>query len=237
MAKVPLVLLPGTLCNERLWHHQIEHLSGVANISIGNLTTSSTIQGMANDVLKNAPERFALAGLSLGGIVSLEILRQAPERVLKLALLDTTAHPPRQEQIPAWNHLLEIAAKDGVSKVTKDYLLPNLIHDQNPKKEMLTATIMNMAEEVGIGAYTNQLMAVMTKPNAFDILPSIQCETLLMVGRQDSLCTVAMHREMNEQIPHARFIIIEKCGHLCSLEQPEVVTKELRDWLQTGGEK
>ncbi|QCJ44734.1 alpha/beta hydrolase [Bacillus sp. S3] len=231
MSKTPLILLPGTLCNQRLWRHQIEHLSDLADITVGDLTTFPSVEAMASSILEHAPERFALAGLSLGGIVSLEIMRQAPERVIKLALLDTTAHPPKPEQIPAWNQLLRTAKEVGVSQVTEDYLLPNLIYQHHPEKELLTQTILTMAEEVGLMGYINQLKAVMTKPDGFEVLPAITCHTLLLVGREDLLCTVKMHQEMKERIPNAQLVILENCGHLSSLENPEAVTRAMRIWL------
>ncbi|WP_203364017.1 alpha/beta hydrolase [Bacillus sp. REN10] len=233
MMKMPLLLLPGTLCTEQLWAHQIENLSDIAEVKVGDLTTEPTIQGMAKYVLDHAPERFFLAGLSLGGIVAIEIMRQAPERVLKLALLDTTANPPRPEQLDTWTQFIDMSNNGKFLEVTKERLLPHLIYQQHPMKERLSATIIEMAECIGKDAYINQVKAVMTKPNGFDVLPNIQCSTLLLVGREDALCTVRMHEEMKREIPHADLVIIEDCGHLSSIEQPETVTKVFRKWLTT----
>ncbi|RXT05386.1 alpha/beta hydrolase [Ammoniphilus sp. CFH 90114] len=231
MAKTPLLLLPGTLCNEQLWAHQIDHLSDLAEITVGDVTTQPTIKGMARHMLEQAPDRFALAGLSLGGIVAIEIMRQAPERVLKLALLDTTAQPPRAEQMDIWGPLIKRVSCGEFSTVVREKFLPNLLYEAHPLIETLSSNIIDMAEKVGKEAYINQLKAVMTKPNGFDVLPNIRCQTLLIVGREDRLCPVDIHMEMKEKISYANLVEIEQCGHMSTLEQPEAVSAAMRNWL------
>ncbi len=231
MTKIPLVLLPGTLCDAQLWTHQITHLSDIADIQVGNMTGASTIVEIAKMVLDNSPHRFALAGLSLGGIVAIEILRQAPERVIKLSLIGTTANPPYPEQLEAWNELIHMTKNGEFSRVVYEKFLPNLLYEFHPMKENLVSTILSMAENVGETAYINQLKAVANKSNGFEVLPNILCETLLIVGEEDSLCTVEMHKGMQKEIPYTNLVVLEKCGHLSPIEQPTLVTAAMRKWL------
>lgn len=228
---MPLILLPGTLCDASLWTHQVTHLSAIADVQVVDITKETTIEGLAQAVLAHAPEKFALAGLSLGGIVAMEIVRQAPERVLKLALLDTTANPPLPAQQVAWGQMIEKIENGGFRSVVAEKFVPNLLYKDHPKKKELLRTIDEMVECVGEDAYLNQLKAVSVKPNGFDILPTIVCDTLLLVGREDVLCTVEAHKDMHKEMPHAELVILEQCGHLSTIEQPERVTEELRKWL------
>jgi len=231
MTKIPLILLPGTLCDASLWAHQAMGLSDIAEVHIGDITQASTIEEMAKLVLENAPGQFALAGLSLGGIVAMEIVRQAPERVLKLALLDTTANPPSSVQQLGWNQMINRVENGEFKTVVEESFLPNLLYKEHPKKEELLSKIVAMVENIGEKAYLNQLKAVTYKPNGFEVLPTITCSTLLLVGQEDILCTVQMHNDMHKQIPHAELVIIEQSGHLSTIEQPGQVTDAMRRWL------
>lgn len=232
MNKQPLILLPGTLCNHRLWSHQEKNLSDIADVNVADLTKENSIKGLANSVLQSAPNRFALAGLSLGGIVSLEIMRQAPERVTNLALLDSNPLPPTEEQIETWKYFIQLANDGHFFQVTKKYLLPTLIRQESQENENMVSTIIKMAEEVGKESMIRQMTALINRPDSRKALPKINCPTLVMLGRQDQTCTLDMHKMLNENIADADLTIIEECGHLSSIEQPQAVTAVLRYWLQ-----
>lgn len=229
--KTPLILLPGTLCDQTLWHHQLDHLADIAEMSVGDLTQHDSVAKMARSVLRSAPERFALAGLSLGGIVAFEIMRQAPERVTKLALLDTNPRPIRPTQIPIWQSYVRLATNGQFGDITARHLLPGLIHPDRQQDKSLTTAIEQMADNIGPEAFVRQARAVTTRPDSRPGLPHIACPTLVVVGRQDALCSLDLHEEIAGAIPKATLVIVEQCGHLSSLERPQAVTALLRYWL------
>jgi len=231
-SRIPLILLPGTLCDERLWQYQLESLQDIAKVTVGNITQHNTIKALAEDVLAKAPREFALAGLSLGGIVALEIMRIAPERVLKLALLDTNPYPPRLEQRSMWERFFEMIDNNQFMDITREHLLPVLIHPDKQNNEEVVSVILDMAEKVGEDAYINQLKAVMNREDQRTILPSITCSTTIIVGREDRVCPVHMSEYMAASVTNATLEIIENAGHLITLEQPENVTRHLRRWLK-----
>jgi pimeloyl-ACP methyl ester carboxylesterase len=235
MSKEHLILLPGTLCNENLWRYQMDDLADVADIQVGDLTKDDTIQGMAKSILYEAPAAFSLAGLSMGGIVAMEIIRQAPERVKKLALLDTNPNPPLLEQIKGWENFIDMATHGKFMDVTEKYLLPVLIHPDRQKDLDLIETIRKMAEDVGPKAMINQMKALMTRPDGRENLSAIECPTLVLLGRQDMLCSMEMHEYLFSNIPNASLSVIEECGHLSTLERREEVTSRLRDWILQQG--
>lgn len=228
--KVDLLLLPGLLCDPRLWAPQVESLGDVAECHIPDLTRDDSIPAMAARVLSEAPERFALAGLSMGGFVSLEIVRQAPERVSRLALLDTRANPDTPEEAQRRRDLLALVEQGRFRGVT-ERLLPRLIHTDRLEEEALTRTIFAMAEAVGKEGYQRQQKAIMTRPDLRPVLPTVRVPSVVVVGRQDILSPPAYAMEMAAGIPNARLETIEDCGHLCTLERPEATNAILRRWL------
>lgn len=234
MAATPLVLLPGMLCDDTLFEHQSEHLSGVAEVTVGDLTRDNSISGMARTVLDRAPERFALAGLSMGGIVAFEVLRQAPERVRRLALLDTTARPPSGQQLEAWEKFANMVDEGRFMEVVEEYLLPAYFHPDRQDADQ-EEKARRMAENVGEEAFLRQLSAQAGRPDSRESLRDIRCPTLVALGRQDQLCPMEVHEEIAEAVPGAGFKVIEDCGHLSTLERPEATTEMLWRWLE--GEK
>ncbi|MGM7724277.1 alpha/beta fold hydrolase [Metabacillus sp. Hm71] len=231
MSKTPLLLVPGTLCDERLWKHQIESLSDLAEVKVCDVTRQDSITGLAKSILEEAPDKFALAGLSLGGIISLEIMRLAPERVKKLALLDTNPTPPKSEQISGWEKFIDMANNGQFLTITIDHLIPVLIHPDRRKDDSLVETILDMAKKIGKDAYINQLKAVMGRLDQRPILATIKCPTMVIVGKEDRVCPIQMSEFIAENIATSCLEIIDKCGHLSTLEQPEIVSILLRKWL------
>lgn len=231
MPRTPLVLLPGTLLDAELFGHQIAHLSDTAEITVGDLATDDSIAGMAQTVLASAPQRFALAGLSLGGIVAFEIMRQAPERVTRLALLNTNPLPPRPEQLATWAELGGLARAGRLDQVV-DRLLPGLLRPGWRTDERAERAVHAMAGRSGPTTYVRQLHALAGRVDSRPVLPEITCPTLVLVGRQDALTPIDLHEALAAAIPGAALVIVEQCGHLSPLEQPQAVTAALRYWMQ-----
>ncbi len=234
MTKRPLVLVPGLLCDRALWEAQIQDLSDVADIMVADVTGgrsgADSIAGFAEDVLAAAPPRFALAGLSMGGYVSFEIMRRAPERVLKLALIDTHAIPDLPEVTEARRALIDMA-QHGQFKGATRRLLKEFLHPDRLTDTALCGAVMAMTERVGREAFFRQQRAVMGRPDSRPDLIDFACPTLVLCGRQDGLTTLARHREMADLIPGAKLAVIENCGHLAPMERPEATTALMRLWL------
>ncbi len=225
-----LVLLPGLLCDAALWAHQAMWLADLADIVIGDLTGHDTVAALADSVLRAAPERFALAGLSMGGYVAFEILRQAPDRVSRLALLDTSARPDTVEQSRRRRGLIALARRGKFKGVTPR-LLPLLIHPDRMTDAALTGTVITMAERVGLEAFLHQETAILHRRDSRPTLAEITCPTLVLCGRQDALTPLALSAEIAAGLPRARLAVVEDCGHLSSMERPQAITVLLRDWL------
>ena len=227
-----LVLLPGLLCDAALWAPQIDALADVSVPWVADLTRDDTIAGMAARVLAEAPsERFVLAGLSMGGYVAMEIMRQAPQRVTRLALIDTRARPDVPDETQRRHEFIRLAQTErGFAPITSR-MLPLLVHPARVKDDALVGVIREMSEHVGAEAYVRQQRAVMSRPDFRPGLPKIECPTLILCGRDDALTTLEMHNEMARLIPRARLVIVEQCGHLATLERPTEVNTALRDWL------
>jgi len=228
--KTSLVLLPGLLCDRELWHRQIESLGDVASPWVADLTLDDSMAAMARRVLAAAPPDFALAGLSMGGYCALEIMRQAPARVTRLALLDTGARADSPAQTARRRGLIELAEKGDFKGVTPR-LLPLFLHPDHLKDADLAGRVTAMAHRVGKDAFLRQQKAIMGRIDSRPYLPRVACPTLLLCGRQDQLTPPALHEEMAAQIPGALLEVIEDCGHLSTMERPDAVDAALRIWL------
>ena len=228
--KTSLVLLPGLLCDRELWRRQIESLGDVASPWVADLTLDDSMAAMARRVLAAAPPVFALAGLSMGGYCALEIMRQAPARVTRLALLDTGARADSPEQTARRRGLIELAEKGDFKGVTPR-LLPLFLHPDRLKDAELTGRVTAMAHRVGKDAFLRQQKAIMGRIDSRPYLARIACPTLLLCGRQDQLTPPALLEEMAAPIPGALLEVIEDCGHLSTMERPDAVDAALRIWL------
>ncbi|MGH6660827.1 MAG: alpha/beta fold hydrolase [Rhodospirillales bacterium] len=231
--KTPLILLPGLLCDAALWGHQTETLADVADATVADLTRDDTIAAMAARVLKAAPGKFALAGLSMGGYVAQEIMRQAPARVTRLALIDTSSRADDEAQRSRRYALLS-QLEHGDFKGVTTRLLPLLIHRDRLADEALVGVVRASAAHVGRDAYRRQQHAILGRPDGRADLRKIACPTLVMCGRQDALTPLPLHEEMAAEIPRASLVVVEDCGHLAPLERPRTVTAVLRYWLDRG---
>jgi len=225
-----LVLLPGLLCDSALWKHQIADLQPFCDVSVTDLTQDETIAAMAERVLDEAPSTFALAGLSMGGYVAQEIMRQAPERVERLALVDTSARPDTEEQTTNRRRLIELA-EIGTFKGVTPRLLPSLIHGSRMQDPTVANVVMEMAERVGQAAFVRQQNAIMRRKDSRPDLDAIRVPTLVLAGRDDVLTPPSHQEEMMQRLPAATLVFAEICGHLAPLERPEVTNAAFRTWL------
>jgi pimeloyl-ACP methyl ester carboxylesterase len=229
MERAPLVLLPGLLCDARLWQDQVDDLADVTTPIVADLTRDDSIAAMAQRVLADAPHRFALAALSMGGYVAFEIMRQAPERVLRLALLDTTAAPDTPAKVRERRIGLASLAAGKFAGVT-NRLLPRLIHERHVAGPVGQA-VKEMALRVGGEAYQRQQTAILGRPDSRPVLASIAVPTLVGVGAEDAITPPEDAREIHAGIPGSRFHVFAGCGHLPPLESPAETSDLLRDWL------
>lgn len=228
--KIPLVLLPGLLCDRALWRAQTEGLADVAEPWVADLTRDDSMVAMARRVLDAAPPRFALAGLSMGGYVAQQVVREAPERVTRLALLDTSARTDTPEQRQRRLDLIALAER-GEFKGVSDRLLPVFVHPDRLGDAALTGAIKEMTQRVGKDAFLRQQKAIMGRIDSRPSLPRIACPTLVLVGREDVLTPPERHEEIAGLIPGARLETIEHCGHMSTMERPDAVNAALRRWL------
>jgi pimeloyl-ACP methyl ester carboxylesterase len=229
-SRTPLVLLPGLLLDEALWGPQRATLTDVADMMVGDLTKDDSMAGMARAVLAAAPPSFALAGLSMGGYVAFEIMRQAPERVMRLALLDTSARPDTPEQTANRRNLMQMCEKGEFKGVTRR-LLPQWIHPSRVDDASVADVVLNMTARVGRDSFLRQQTAIIGRPDSRPGLSRIHCPTLVLCGHEDRATPVEVHREMAADIPNARLVIVPECGHLSPLERPEAVNQAFRTWL------
>lgn len=229
-SRTNLLLLPGLLCDPRLWAAQEEGLSDIADVTVADMTRDDSIAGMVRRALAAAPERFALAGLSMGGYAALEVMRQAPGRVERLALLDTGARADTPEQTTRRKDLISLANR-GEFKAVSPRLLPLFIHEDRLSDAALVAEIAAMADAVGKEAFLRQQQAIMGRPDSRPGLGAIECPTVVICGREDRLTPLELSEEIVSLIPHATLEIVENCGHLSTMECPAEVNAILRAWL------
>lgn len=227
--RLPLLLLPGLLCDQRLWRDQARDLGDVAETSVPDLTLDDSLSAMARRVLDAAPERFALAALSMGGYVAFEILRQQPERVTRLALVDTSAaldSPQRVTQRLAGIRSLKHGRFFGVTT----RMLPQLVHAKHVHGP-IGAEVQAMAKRVGGDAFLRQQNAILHRPDSRPLLASINVPTLVAVGDSDILTPPSDAEDMHRQIAGSTYYVFAACGHLPPMEAPDETTQLLRRWL------
>ena len=226
----PLVLLPGMMCDARLFLPQIAALSGPRAVMTAPLNDADTTAALAREVLAQAPPRFALAGLSMGGIVAMEIVAQAPDRVERLALLDTNPLAERDEVKARRAPQMEAVRAGRLHDVMRDEMKPNYLVD-GPRKAEILDLCMAMALGLGPEVFLRQSVALRDRPDRQEVLAAYAGPALVLCGRHDALCPVERHVLMHRLMPQSRLEIVEDAGHLPTLEQPEVTTRALARWL------
>jgi pimeloyl-ACP methyl ester carboxylesterase len=227
---VPLLLLPGLTNDERVWRGVMVALGNAADAAVGDLRTRDTMSALAADVLSRAPSRFAVAGLSMGGYCAFEILRQAPERVLGLALVDTSARPDTPESKANREKQIERARTDYRSIVAE--LVPKWIHPSRLHDADVGQVARDMALEAGPEVFARQQRAIISRADSRPLLSGIRWPTIVVCGRDDALMPMEIHAELASGISGATLEVIEACGHLSPLERPVAVSDVLRGWLR-----
>ncbi|MEM9570423.1 MAG: alpha/beta hydrolase [Pseudomonadota bacterium] len=224
------VFLPGFMCDERLFMPQIQTLSraGVA-CAFADLTQACSIERMAEQVLKIAPKKFAAIGLSMGGIVALELYRQAPGRITHLALLNTTARADAAG-IARKKQLGRVAAGE-LDLVLREELKPQYLAPINRTDDRLQI-LESMGVGLGEDVFCRQTMALTIRRSYLEQVDQIHCPTLLLAGAEDTVCPVDRHREIADRIAQAKLTVIDACGHISTLEQPDIVSAALLDLLE-----
>jgi pimeloyl-ACP methyl ester carboxylesterase len=233
----PLLLLPGLICDQTAWQHQIDALSDLAECSVTNYGSLDSLLAMAEAVLRIAPERFSIAGHSMGGRIALQIYSLAPHRVARIALLNS-GYLPRaagaagEEETRKRGELVSLSQSQGMHAMLRQWL-PPMIDSRRINDAVLVNTIIEMMSRKTSEIFAAQVRALLARPDASAILEQIHCPTLLLTGREDGWSTPAQHAAMATKIAGSELVIVPDCGHMSMLERPAEVSAALRAWLYT----
>ncbi len=227
----PLLLIPGLMCTAALFEPQVSAFSDTRHVVVADHTGAHDMHTIACRILAGAPERFALAGLSMGVYLALEIMSLAPDRVTRLALLDGKARPDTAAELAARNALLKMADEGRYLNITYDILLFRLVAAGRSLERELRDTVIQMATDTGVAVFRRQMAAIINRRSYLAELRNISCPTLVLTGQVDEITPPECAQEMAEHIPHARLELIPGCGHLSTLEAPEAVNAAMRHWL------
>lgn len=225
-----LILIPSQLCTGAVWQPQIADLSDIADIEVVDHTQGDSIDSIAGSILASAPPRFSLGAHGMGGFVAFEIMRQAPQRVIRLALLNTLAQPDGPDQLARRHGYAELVKAGKFDQIVEERI-PILFHPERQQDEDFLRTTRTMAHETGAAAFIRQQIAIMGRPDSRPSLRAISCPTLVIASDQDAIAKIEDAQLIADRIPGARLEIIKDCGHLSTLEKPEAVTALLRGWL------
>jgi pimeloyl-ACP methyl ester carboxylesterase len=231
---LPTLLVPGLLATARLYAAQIPLLWSFGPVMVADHRRDDSMAAIARRILEQAPPRFALLGLSMGGYIAFELLRQAGARIARLALLDTTARPDSAEQSARRRTLIEQSNAGGFGQIA-DQLYPGLVHPDRLGDAALRAEVRCMAAETGAEAFIRQQTSIMQRRDSLPDLAAIACPTLVLVGEADQLTPPERAQEMAAGIRGARLVVVPASGHLSTLEQPERVNAALVEWLSERG--
>jgi pimeloyl-ACP methyl ester carboxylesterase len=229
--QLPTILVPGLLCSPRLYAPQLPALWSFGPVTVADNRRDADMEAIARRILDQAPRRFALVGLSMGGYVAATITRLAPDRVDRLALLSTGARADTPEAGERRKKQIALA-REGRFAETPDLLMPLFLHASRQNDAELRQIVRAMAEETGPEAFERQQNAIMSRPDARPFLPGFRCPTVVLVGDGDTLTPPELSREIAGLIPGSRLVTVPDCGHLSTLEKPEAVTKVLVDWMK-----
>ncbi|WP_316175665.1 MULTISPECIES: alpha/beta hydrolase [unclassified Bradyrhizobium] len=228
---LPLVLVPGLISSPRIYAPVIPALWRLGPVMVANHIRDDSMAAIARRILAEAPPRFALAGHSMGGYIALEIMRQAPERVGRLALINTQARPDTPEA-SARRRTMITRAKEGDYHGVVDELFSGFVHPSRQDDPRLRQLVHDMAEEVGVIGFIRQLTAIMSRPDSRPTLTAIRCPTLVLTGDTDNTIPNSLSKEMAVGIDGSWLVVLENCGHLPQPEQPEETAQALMEWLR-----
>ena len=227
---LPILLVPGLNCSPRVYEAQIPALWELGQVTVADHRRDNTMPAIAKRILSAAPPRFRLAGFSMGGLIAMEIMRQAPDRVAKLALLDTSARPETPVQTERRGKLMALARNERLIEIN-DVLWPLIVHESKKDDTPLRAAVDKMALETGGEAFVRQEEAIIARADSRPLLSAIKCPTVMIVGDSDQLIPPAHAKEIADGISGARLETIANCGHMSTMEEPAKVTKLLVDFF------
>ena len=235
MTATSLLLLPGSLCDATLFQAQLDYFSSHQyEVSVADIGVDNSIKTIAEQALTILPGPLAVAGLSMGGIIAFEMVRQAPQRIERLALLDTNYRAETAEGVARRNREIETVRQGGeqalLSLIENTYY-PRYVAPTRLSDKALKTVVLDMAYNTGVQAFFNQWQALEQRSDYAELLPQIACPTLVLCGEEDVMCNPALHRTMANEIPGAVLEVIPNCGHLSTLEAPGAVNKVLARWL------
>jgi pimeloyl-ACP methyl ester carboxylesterase len=229
--KLPVLLVPGLGCTARLYTEQMPALWTFGPVTVADHRHAESVDMIARQILADAPPRFALAGLSMGGYIAFAIMRTAPERVAKLALLDTGARSDTPEAAEKRKASIALARAGKLAEIN-EALWPVLVHKDRQGDVALKKIAGDMTLMAGAAAFARQQTAILTRPDSRPGLPAIACPTLVLVGDGDQLTPPHLSEEMAGLIPGSTLVVVPQCGHLSTLERPEAVTQALAAWMK-----
>jgi pimeloyl-ACP methyl ester carboxylesterase len=228
-----LLLLPGLLCDQTVWRAQARGLADIARPRVADYGSCDSLVEMAEHTLAQAPARFALAGHSMGARVALEIMRVAPQRVERLALLDTGIHTLQPGETGKRMRLVDLARAQGMEALCEAWL-PPMVHPDRVADNAFMQPLRQMVWRYTLERFSGQIAALLTRPDPAPVLPAISCPTLIGVGRQDAWSPPAQHEPIAAAIRNSRLVIFENAGHMAPYEAPDQVTAAMREWLAHG---
>jgi pimeloyl-ACP methyl ester carboxylesterase len=228
---MPIVLVPGLVSSPRIYAPVVPALWRLGPVTAANHIRDDSMGGIALRILAEAPPRFALAGHSMGGYIAFEIMRQAPERVARLALINTQARPDTPEASARRRDMIARAQAGGYHAVV-DELCPGFVHPARRDDESLRQLVHDMADDIGVDAFVRQQTAIMARPDSRPTLTAIRCPTLVLTGDTDNTIPPKLSQEMADEIAGSWLVILDNCGHLPQVELPEATAKTLVEWLR-----
>ena len=223
-------MVPGMMCDERIFSPQIEALSQNLEVTIADISNFSSVRELASDVLKKAPKKFSLLGHSMGGIVAMEIYSQEPNRIEKLILMDTNPKAELDEVKLKREPQIREVNKGKLLEVMRDEMKPNYLAESENKTSVLSVC-MDMALNLGPDVFINQSRALQSRLDQQNTIQSIKIPVLIMCGSEDKLCPVERHEMMHNMISDSDLKIINNAGHMPTLEQPRETTEAIKEWL------
>lgn len=233
--KPRLVCLTGLLCDRLVWQEVARQLESVADVEIISFAGFDDLTAMAESVLLQEEGAFALAGHSMGARVALEIYRLAPERITHLALMNTGVHPKSDKEIPGRMRLLKLAQEQGTSALAVDWLRP-MMSPKGLQNTALMTALEQMVSAYSVEQFAGQIKALLNRPNAEAILPTITAPTLLLSGTEDTWSPVEQHQTMQERIANSELVVVDGVGHMAPVEDPIQVAKAMKHWLSKGSQ-
>ena len=226
----PVVMIPGMMCDERIFAHQIEELGTDTEVYIADISKYSSIQELASDVLENSPPKFFLVGHSMGGIVAMEMCSQEPDRIEKLVIMDSNPKPELEETKLKREPQIKNVISGNLAQVMKEEMKPNYLADSYKQKDILN-TCMEMALTLGPEVFVRQSRALQGRDDQQSTLEDLDIPVLIMCGSEDKLCSLEKHELMHNIINDSKLEVVMGAGHMPTLEQPQKTTEVIKSWL------